>query len=71
MILKLIIYATLLTIVCFNLNYYLRLHTIDKELIAQQKAEVAKLQGEIKNYQRRLENGRRQLSSDLVYQNGN
>ena len=32
---KLIIYATLLTIVCFNLNYYLRLHTIDKELIAQ------------------------------------
>lgn len=32
---KLIIYTTLLTIVCFNLNYYLRLHAIDRELIAQ------------------------------------
>ena len=35
------------------------------EELAAQKAEVAKLQGEIKTYKRRLENGRRQLDSDL------
>jgi serine/threonine protein kinase len=49
---------------------------VDKELIAQQKAEaervlannkaeVAKLQGEIENYQKRLNNGQRSLNSDI------
>jgi serine/threonine protein kinase/formylglycine-generating enzyme required for sulfatase activity len=49
---------------------------VDKELIAQQKAtelhilndkkaEVAKLQGEIKNYQKRLSNGQRNLKSGI------
>ncbi len=32
---RLIIYATLLTILCFNLNYYLRIHSIDKNLMEQ------------------------------------
>ena len=32
---------------------------------ATAKAQLAKLQGEIKNYQRRLDNGQRQLASDL------
>lgn len=32
---KLVIFATLFTIFCFNLNYYLRIDSIDPELIAQ------------------------------------
>ncbi|WP_434926319.1 protein kinase domain-containing protein [Shewanella sp. HL-SH2] len=36
-----------------------------KEEIATQKANVAKAQGEIKVYKQRLENGRRQLDSDV------
>jgi signal transduction histidine kinase len=32
---KLVIFATLFTILCFNLNYYLRINSIDPELIAQ------------------------------------
>ncbi len=35
------------------------------EVVAQRKAEVAKLQGEIKTYKRRLDNGRRNLDSDI------
>jgi len=41
------------------------LKPVDKALIAQQKAQAAKLQGEIKNYKQRLDNGRRNLNSDL------
>jgi signal transduction histidine kinase len=32
---KLVIFATLFTLFCFNLNYYLRISSIDPELIAQ------------------------------------
>ncbi len=35
------------------------------EVVAQRKAEVAKLQGEIKTYKRRLDNGRRNLDTDI------
>ncbi len=35
------------------------------EVVAQRKAEVAKLTGEIKTYKRRLDNGRRNLDSDI------
>ena len=35
------------------------------EVVAAKKAKVAKLQGEINTYKQRLDNGRRQLSSDL------
>jgi len=63
-------------------NLWDALKPIDKELIAKQKAEAAKLIakekaeaakliGEIKNYQRRLENARRQLNSDLRDANRN
>ncbi|MGX5174008.1 SUMF1/EgtB/PvdO family nonheme iron enzyme [Aliikangiella sp. IMCC44653] len=38
---------------------------IDKELVAKQKAEVAKLQGEIKTYKKRLDNGQRNLKSEV------
>jgi formylglycine-generating enzyme required for sulfatase activity len=38
---------------------------VSQEEVAQRKAASAKLLGEIKNYQRRLDNGRRQLNSDL------
>jgi TPR repeat protein/serine/threonine protein kinase len=38
---------------------------MSQEEVAQRKAASAKLLGEIKNYQRRLEGGRRQLNSDL------
>ncbi|MGX5174012.1 SUMF1/EgtB/PvdO family nonheme iron enzyme [Aliikangiella sp. IMCC44653] len=41
------------------------LKPIDKELVAKQKAEVAKLQGEIKTYKKRLDNGQRNLKSEV------
>ncbi|WP_082897262.1 bifunctional serine/threonine-protein kinase/formylglycine-generating enzyme family protein [Thalassotalea crassostreae] len=41
------------------------LKPIDKELIAQQKGEIAKLQGEIKTYKKRLDNAERNLKSEV------
>ena len=41
------------------------LKPLDKELIAQQKADAAKLQGEIKTLKRRFDNAVRDLDSDI------
>lgn len=57
-------------------NIWQAIKPIDRELIAEQKAQaamllanqeadVAKIQGEIKNYQKRLSNGQRNLQSSL------
>jgi serine/threonine protein kinase len=41
------------------------LKPIDKELVARQRAGVAKLQGEINTYKKRLDNAQRNLNSDV------
>ena len=46
-------------------NIWQVLKPVDKALIAEQKADIAKLQGEIKNYQKRLEKGQRNLNSEV------
>jgi formylglycine-generating enzyme required for sulfatase activity/serine/threonine protein kinase len=42
-----------------------KLLPVSKEIIAEQKAQVARVQGEIKVLKQRLENGRRTLDSDV------
>ncbi|MBB3168030.1 bifunctional serine/threonine-protein kinase/formylglycine-generating enzyme family protein [Simiduia aestuariiviva] len=42
-----------------------KLLPVSKEVIAEQKAQVARVQGEIKVLKQRLENGRRTLDSDI------
>ena len=63
-----VIAVAILLVVLFNSGAFNNLEDMlpqSAEELAAQKAEVAKLQGEIKTYKRRLENGRRQLDSDL------
>ncbi len=49
----------------YQLDWLDALKPLDKELIAQQKAEAAGLQGEIKTLKRRFDNAVRDLDSDI------